>query len=385
MTLRNVVTALTTRRPRRSRTSRLRPGIFMIDEVPNLIDENAQAHPQADVLLLVGLSSKIGQVEALAKSLASSAGALGRRVVYVGQEKLFKSSWAQYVDVYLQLDPQEWARRQLEAFQSQGSAQQSGRDMLESFLVPPPKAFSLGEKVGEYLESGSPNSCSLCLKDDLDVVHPCRVCHTGYCMQGPTAQEITSCVQLGNLDVTLDLTDTDVDKLIKTFLCPGCYIPSPGKEYPHLIRNPPFHVPDPPRHPRMVLVVFYITEFRLVATNLARQIAYTWYERGWEVNTSSSNLHLAVGYHHAHVDTSQWAFRTYRVFVIYLTHALSNDFTLQTSGVQAQPVDVLLDWTRAVMTPVLVDAASVDAALLCCGYLFTCSKQMTILQTYLSG
>ncbi|KAG8722546.1 hypothetical protein FRC08_000538 [Ceratobasidium sp. 394] len=275
-------TALTTRRPRRSRTSRLRPGIFMIDEVPNLIDENAQAHPQADVLLLVGLSSKIGQVEALAKSLASSAGALGRRVVYVGQEKLFKSSWAQYVDVYLQLDPQEWARRQLEAFQSQGSAQQSGRDMLESFLVPPPKAFSLGEKVGEYLESGSPNSCSLCLKDDLDVVHPCRVCHTGYCMQGPTAQEITSCVQLGNLDVTLDLTDTDVDKLIKTFLCPGCYIPSPGKEYPHLIRNPPFHVPDPPRHPRMVLVVFYITEFRLVATNLARQIAYTWYERGWE-------------------------------------------------------------------------------------------------------
>ncbi|KAG8712535.1 hypothetical protein FRC08_014450 [Ceratobasidium sp. 394] len=150
---------------------------------------------------------------------------------------------------------------------------------------------------------------------------------------------------------------------------------------------PPFRVPDPTRSPRLVLFIFYITEFRFMASNIARQIANTWYERGWECRCFAISLDDLAHEKPVEANLAEglWPSRTFRVFTVYLTHAISTDFSLQTSTMDSQAVDVVLDMTRNTMMPVLEEAASADAALLCCGSLFSSSEQVVILQNFISG
>ncbi|KAG8731334.1 hypothetical protein FRC10_001800, partial [Ceratobasidium sp. 414] len=281
-------------------------------------------------------------MEDLVKSLAGATQHQGRRVIYIGLDKLPKSIWGPYVDICLQVDPQEWAARQSQALISQRSGLNNGADMLESFFVPPPKNFFLVDKTRQFLWSGSPNDCCLCLKNDPDVVHPCRACFAPYCMQGPGAREIVNCVQLGWRTQDAGAVHVDERYLRKRFLCPACYVAPPNQAYPHLVRMPPFHIPDPERSPRLVIFVFFITEFRFEATNIALQIAHTWNERGWECRCIAVSLDDLA--HNVPVEVTMgptlWAYKTYRVFAIYITHAMSTTFMLQTSATEAQPVDV---------------------------------------------
>lgn len=41
---------------------------------------------------------------------------------------------------------------------------------------------------------------------------------------------------------------------------------------------------------------------------------------------------------------SPWKFRTYKVFVVYITHALSSDCTFQVGAAKSHPVDVVSSW-----------------------------------------
>ncbi|KAG9074538.1 hypothetical protein FS749_013906, partial [Ceratobasidium sp. UAMH 11750] len=117
------------RRSARTRKSRLRPAILLADEDAPTVDENAQA-AAIDVLLLVGVSSKVPQMVTFMKALADSAKDQGRRVIYVGLDKLPKSTWGSYVDVCVQVNPQEWAARQAGALISQRSGLNNGAEIL---------------------------------------------------------------------------------------------------------------------------------------------------------------------------------------------------------------------------------------------------------------
>ncbi|KAG9100400.1 hypothetical protein FS749_015421 [Ceratobasidium sp. UAMH 11750] len=200
-----------TRRSQRTGKSRLRPRTYPFELVSHNQDKQVRTGEPPEVLLLVGICWKVKRVANLVRSLIDSFHTVGERVICVGLKKPAKSLWGQHIDACLQLDLQEWAMRQLEAFVSHESHPLNGLEMLESFFVPPPKSFSLNSGIGQQLWSGSPNACSLCLKDHEEVVRPCHVCYALYCMQGPAATEISNCVQLGKLDPAISLEDIDVD------------------------------------------------------------------------------------------------------------------------------------------------------------------------------
>jgi NAD-dependent SIR2 family protein deacetylase len=115
------------------RKAKLRPNIRLFDETDSDLPEDiVDLEHIPDVLLVVGTSLKTELIENVVKVLASSLHTVGRRVIHIGLEKLARKAWGNQVDVCLQLDVQEWARRQLAAFKSQGSIQLNGHEMLES-------------------------------------------------------------------------------------------------------------------------------------------------------------------------------------------------------------------------------------------------------------
>jgi NAD-dependent SIR2 family protein deacetylase len=115
------------------RKAKLRPNILLLDETNyDLPEDVVNLEHIPDVLLVVGTSLKTEMSEHLVKTLANSLHTAGRRVIYIGTDKLARKTWGNHVDVCLQLDVQEWARRQLAAFKSPGLVQLSGHEMLES-------------------------------------------------------------------------------------------------------------------------------------------------------------------------------------------------------------------------------------------------------------
>lgn len=376
------------RRSQRKRKGKLRPCLYLLDEMDFEVMEDTPVWDEIpDVVLVVGTALKLKPVGGLVKRLAKAMHDEGRRVIYIGTDKLPKKAWADYIDVLLYVDVQEWAKRQLAARLPDSTARQPGNELMESFFVAPPKSFALSGSMRKFLKSGSPNACAICFLNNPEIVYACRVCYTGYCMQVGNARDAVNCVQLGKLAPIPGLENGTLDEMARNFLCPTCHIRGPGEIYPHLVRTAPFHAPDPPRSPRVIIFVFYITEFRSLADNMALQISHTWFERGWDCRVIAISLEDLANNMPIDLTTggSRWTYRTYKVIVLYITHCISSDFTLQTSGAKSQPVDVFLDTTVAVMKPILDDAISKHAILLCCGHLFHSPEQTIVLQTYLTS
>lgn len=56
-----------------------------------------------------------------------------------------------------------------------------------------------------------------------------------------------------------------------------------------MLRHSPVKSPSYSFPSRLVLFIFYITEFRILASELSDMAAYTWYERGWEVSSTNKS------------------------------------------------------------------------------------------------
>ncbi|QRV99212.1 alpha-mannosidase [Ceratobasidium sp. AG-Ba] len=119
---------------------------------------------------------------------------------------------------------------------------------------------------------------------------------------------------------------------------------------------------------------------------MARAVAYTWNERGWPCRVVPISLDDLA--HNVSVDVlnkqNLWNYRSYRVFALYLTHALTPSLNIQTSATHAEPVDVVIDMTLTAIQPVLLHAASLDVILLCCGHLFKSPQLVGCLQQVMS-
>lgn len=89
-----------------------------------------------DVLLVVGTTLKVKKVEGMVKGLAETMHRLKSRVVYIGADKLQAKTWGDYIDIFLHVDVQEWAKRQLTAIMSESVRSLPGSlpgwDMMES-------------------------------------------------------------------------------------------------------------------------------------------------------------------------------------------------------------------------------------------------------------
>ncbi|QRV74544.1 NAD-dependent histone deacetylase SIR2 [Ceratobasidium sp. AG-Ba] len=366
----------------------LQPAVTMLDEIPDSQDIFQSMADDSDVLLLVGIPCIEPQLETLVKDMARMARESDRRVVYIGLELLPKSGWSQIVDVHLRVDPLHWAERHFQKLVATQHESRNGLEALESFFVPPPVPFELGTDVGQFLFSGSVNDCRLCFKSvSSDVVHPCRVCHTPYCMQGPDAPDDTCCVHLFELSPSHVDASSDMRRALEKFVCPGCFVPASGELYPHSVCPAPCRLPEPLiSPPRLVVYIFYIHEFRYTATHMARAVAYTWNERGWPCRVVPISLDDLA--HNVSVDVlnkqNLWNYRSYRVFALYLTHALTPSLNIQTSATHAEPVDVVIDMTLTAIQPVLLHAASLDVILLCCGHLFKSPQLVGCLQQVMS-
>ncbi|QRV83744.1 NAD-dependent histone deacetylase SIR2 [Ceratobasidium sp. AG-Ba] len=352
----------------------LQPAVTMLDEIP---DSQNIFHPMADdsdMLLLVGIPCMEPQLETLVKDMARMARQSNRRVVYIGLELLPKLDWSQIVNVHLRVDPLHWAERHLQKLVATSHKSRNGLEALESFFVPPPVPFKLGTNVGQFLLSGSLNDCRLCFESfSSDVVNPCRVCHIPYCMQGPDAPDDTCCVHLFELSPSHVDASTDMRRMLEKF---------------HSVCPAPCRLPEPLISPsRLVVYLFYIHEFWYTATYMVRAVAYTWNERGWPcrvVPISLDDLAHNISVDVLNKQSSLWNYRSYQVFALYLTHALTPSLNIQTSATHAELIDVVIDMTLTAIQPVLSHAASLDATLLCCGHLFKSPQLVGYLQHLMS-
>jgi hypothetical protein len=121
------------RRSQRLSRGKLRPRIRLIDEAAlEMSNETLAFDTIPDVLLVVGADLGVGQVRDVVSQLADTFHSAARRVIYVGLDKPAKTSWGSQFDVCLQVNVQEWAKRQLAAFKSERFDQLNGCDTLEA-------------------------------------------------------------------------------------------------------------------------------------------------------------------------------------------------------------------------------------------------------------
>jgi hypothetical protein len=65
-----------------------------------------------------------------------------------------------------------------------------------------------------------------------ELVHPCRVCYTAFCMQLAASRDNLNCVQLGALAPSFSAEGASYENELRKFVCPSCYIRRPGEVYP---------------------------------------------------------------------------------------------------------------------------------------------------------
>ncbi|KAG8721069.1 hypothetical protein FRC08_016042, partial [Ceratobasidium sp. 394] len=295
----------------------LRPAVLLngqIDpslEVGYLHDQLMKDADGSDTLLIMGTTLK-GEAYEVIRDIANVVHESEGVVIYVDLSSIKSERHRRAIDYHLCMDVQEVSTAIMTAMDKKlpESASEIWTELSEIMLLP--------EITPPIAELGG-NVCCQCAVSVPDIITPCVSCGSYFCFESLDTPSGLMCVNLNYFSE--DDSRRNVKEDIKSFRCPECHDPSNGM-YPHLIRDVPFMHVAPAVQPRLVVLVYYLSEFWPMAKNIIDSINNTWRTTGWACYTIPVRLQSLDTTNQLSIDFS-WEPDTYNVMVIYVTHGTS--------------------------------------------------------------
>ncbi|KAB5587679.1 Hydrocephalus-inducing protein [Ceratobasidium theobromae] len=339
---------------------------------------------KSQLLLIVGQTLKSQSLLDLTRDLADAIHARSGAVIYVAQEPLRGRNSFSHIDAQLQLDSAGLVTRVTEAMNNFVPLPVEEIGILNNEL-PPTAQEEDPHYPGEV--------CEHCLCGVPEYLIKCVVCMSCFCFRRINYDESSSaplddagsvrpidepgeddpfpfedaCVILNHYSA--DGYRPPLEQAKADFKCLDCWDRSVKGLYPHFVKPVPRlrQEGEAQSWPRMAVLLYYIEQFWPIATHLTNLITARWAIKGWACQVQPVKLETLHEKKPVFMNMT-WEEGSYSVFVVYLTHGLSDEQGYQlTEATALQPVE-FLNQTLAVPSEILRKARNTQGFLLSCGH-----------------
>ncbi|CAE7230824.1 unnamed protein product [Rhizoctonia solani] len=269
--------------------------LHRVGDLRNEVIEDAKS---CQLLLIVGLTLKSGEVYDLVRELASEVHHGYGAVIYVDNEPIRGRNTGGIVDFHLQMDIEEFSTRVLAAMDT---LQMAADDINMDPVLELEQSEMWYEVINNVLEvemslqepEDTGPLCCLCgLSDSLSLIE-CAKCKDSICIPSPYGPygRHKSCLVLGGYMGRLPSPVSIEDKK-DDFLCPWCWDHSKYGLYPHYVRPAPqLNVQSRGEAvPRMAMVIYYLDAFWPQAKHLCTLVKDRWQMYGWSSHVEPVRL-----------------------------------------------------------------------------------------------
>ncbi|KDN43800.1 hypothetical protein RSAG8_05793, partial [Rhizoctonia solani AG-8 WAC10335] len=348
----------------------LRPavqGSLGIDMLPGgkLRSKVIAAAESADLLLITGIYLQSDEIMDLVRELAEQIHGRYGGVVYIGPQPIRGRTTKYYVDFHLKMDVNECAEQLLVVMD------QIISNELESLVCE------------EEPENTEPR-CYLCNLGLNECLLKCKRCGEYLCYTGPYPPNQTApCIMLQVFrdEANMPPVQDEVDN----FSCVYCWNHAEEGVYPHYVRPAPWvavreHVRPAPR---MVMIIYYLDQFWPQAKHLRNHVAGKWVGRGWSAHVEPVRLET-LPEQGPILPNLPWEANTYNMYIVYITHGMSQSKTYQISPTTSYPACQFLDHTLTPARNLIAQARQSLAFFACCGHPFQQPQRVWELQLWLN-
>ncbi|KAF8595563.1 hypothetical protein BDV93DRAFT_514897 [Ceratobasidium sp. AG-I] len=350
---------------------------------------------QCRLLIVAGVSLRCNDTFDLVYELGCKIKELGGAVVYIDSQPIRGRNTEHCFDFHLRMDVDAaaaWILQRIdeplilgEGPASKEESEEIWNDVIQNELKP--------EEAQEPQDYREP----LCYRCNLAITErllQCLGCGKYICGKRPRSDpenkslpvKLETCVELNRFSA--GPSSSALDEADSTFICADCWNHS-GDLYPHFVR--------PVRRltieqkgqaaPKMAMVVYYLDQFWPQAKHLCSVVLSRWQNHGWTCLVEPVKLDELSDYP-VLFEKCDWEATSFNLYVIYLTHGLSNGNGYQISGKEScPPVERLAQFFERSTKNIrhLAERAhTVRAMMLCCGHPFMSPQQTKDMQQWLN-
>ncbi|KAG9093506.1 hypothetical protein FS749_014268 [Ceratobasidium sp. UAMH 11750] len=362
-----------------------------------------------DLLLVVGVSLKSQTTFKLVRDVATAVHTRYGVVVYIDHQAVKGVKIDHCIDFHLRVDAQLCSQRIIRAmdevanddvdmrFLDDNDSSDMWYDILNNDLA--------RETTFERPPWTKP-SCCICNIGLSECLLKCQICGDYLCYSGGynLGMEYRCCVVLHTFS-------TNNGRLlgcqsIEQFICPYCWDHRERGMYPHYVRPAPRVYNEEPggNAPRMAMLVYFLEQFWPQTKHLCALVAGRWKSFGWPCYVQPikleeacdkgnilgdwcalSNLHAIGIYGIDQPARSPWEAGSFDLFVVYVTHGLSESRGYQLSHKTSLAAPEFFDRTLAPAQSVVMRAKHKYAFLVCCGTPFDYPDATRELQQWINN
>ncbi|KAG8732399.1 hypothetical protein FRC10_000948 [Ceratobasidium sp. 414] len=365
------------------KTQTLRPSVRWDESLdPDfLIDELYTSFPQeiegCDALLIIGTRPTGSAYTSIVPEIARKVHEFEGAVVFVDPSPLPTGEFKDRVDFHLQMDVQLCSKAIMQALDRNLSAK-AKESAVEIWAELSEPLLPVESHLDKMPELTIPLCCQCALALE-DVLATCCVCGTHYCCEIPGVQTGRMCVRLDYFPNKK--TPVDFSEQLKSFRCFECHDHENGM-YPHFIKRVPMFRPRPVSAPRLLLVVYYLSQFWPMAEHIITSVTSAWKTMGWEYYSIPMRLQ-SLDTSIEHTATCQWERRTYKALVVYVTHGTRGQQRYQFNDTLELSPAQFLDKTLQPVAKLLRNAEFSAAFLLACGHVYDSPTNVVSIEKWL--
>ncbi|KAG8734299.1 hypothetical protein FRC10_011774 [Ceratobasidium sp. 414] len=355
-----------------------------------LVTTVAHEVEDCDTLLVVGTRLK-GETWTLVRDLARIVREREGAVVYLDRTDLSpvrSNHFNAVFDFHLKMDVQTCAQAMLEILDkvgflgSLGTSEQASDIWVELFEQP---LTALHSNEAPFLEI--PHCCQ-CSMGDPDSIVQCVSCRLYYCFEVPDEIDKNMCVKL-NYYSSEDPAPR-LAAILSSFRCFECHDRTVGL-YPadntfpqHHVNAIPQFYESPSVQPRLVYIIYYLSQFWPQAQYMMINVANAWRARGWACHCIPVRFQSISPETVLSVDLP-WQPMTYSTIVVFLTHGSSGKKRYQiTDKLELAPGEFLTMTLRSAER--LLRQARVSCGfVLACGHVYDVQENVSDIQRWIDG
>ncbi|KAG8719760.1 hypothetical protein FRC09_010665 [Ceratobasidium sp. 395] len=340
-----------------------------------------------ELLLVVGINLKHTEIYQLIYEISGIIHHRHGAVIYVDPRPIRGRNTHQVFDIHLQVDIGHVFTQLLSAIHDPpGSEEETGSNPGESAEDRWFQVFNHYVHPTAALEEPEYTKpvCCLCNMGVEECLLKCKLCGNNFCYPGQynADQRSRACVVLGGYASTRSIQlETAVDE----FICPWCWRHAEQGIYPHYVIPTPrltVQIRDQPA-PRMAMLVYYLDSFWPQAKHLCSLVASRWSAQGWPCMIEPRKLE-DLGENRIALEHCAWEASTFNLFVVYITHGLSETRGYQVSHNDSKAPVELFNLTLAPAKSLIARARDTTGFLISCGDPLLQSRQTREIQEWIN-
>ncbi|KAG8714818.1 hypothetical protein FRC08_011407 [Ceratobasidium sp. 394] len=333
-----------------------------------------------NLLLVVGVSLKSRAIFTLVRDIAAAVHGQYGAVVYIDHKAIKGLKTDHCIDIHLKVDAQKCSEHIMRAMDQVVvtiSSANGDIDMTFEEDNDPSDLWydvlnnDLAREVTLERPPWTKPRCCVCNLGVMECLLQCLVCKDYMCYPGQyNADAKYRCCIVPH---TFSTTDGQLlgRQSIDEFICPFCWDHRERGIYPHYVRPAPRVLNQEPDDtaPRIAMIVYFLDQFWPQAKHLCALVAGRWTLLGWPSYVQPIKLEELDDKRDILGDCP-WVAGSFDLFVVYITHGLSESRGYQLSHKVSLSGPELFDRTMAPAEGIFKRAKSTHAFLACCGVPF---------------